>query len=145
MHHELRTTIDIDAPPQVVWSVLTDLARYPEWNPFVISAEGSVSVGERLTNRLRPPGGRTMMIRPTVTQVDDCRTFEWLGHLGVSGIFDGRHRFELEATESGTRFTQSEEFDGVLVRFVRGALDGKTANAFGEMNSALKARAESVG
>ena len=37
------------------------------------SAEGSVTAGERLVNRLEPPGGKAMTFKPTVTEVDDQR------------------------------------------------------------------------
>jgi hypothetical protein len=142
MKYQLHSEIDIDAPPEVVWSVLTDLDGYHEWNPFVVSAKGTVAVGERLTNRIEPPGGKGMTFKPTVTIVETDQVFEWLGRLGVPGIFDGRHRFELEATASGTHFTQSEFFKGALVRFLKGSLDDHTMQGFEAMNRALKDRAE---
>ena len=142
MEHHLETAIDIDASPAEVWAVLIDLEHYGDWNPFVISSQGTPAVGERLTNRLRPPGGRAMTFRPTVTEVKTERVFEWLGRLGLPGIFDGRHRFEIEPTPGGSRFTQSEVFNGVLVRFMRKSLDNQTMKGFEAMNAALKARAE---
>ena len=144
MHHELHTEIDIDAPTEVVWQVLTDLDHYPEWNPFITSADGRPEVGEKLVNRMEPPGGRAVTFKPEVTAVEDGKTFEWLGTLGFSGVFDGRHRFDVEASPTGTKVTQSESFDGVLVRPLRKSLDTQTKAGFEAMNSALKARAESV-
>jgi uncharacterized membrane protein len=32
---EIHTEIEINAPAEKVWRVLTDFAAYPEWNPFV--------------------------------------------------------------------------------------------------------------
>ena len=142
MKHQLETTVDIDAPPEAVWNVLTDLDGYSDWNPFIVRASGTVSVGERLTNKLQPPGGKAMTFKPTVTIVEQNQSFEWLGRLGVPGIFDGRHRFELEATRDGTHVVHSEYFKGVLVRFMRKSLDSQTRQGFIDMNTALKARAE---
>jgi len=142
MRHHVQTDIEIDAPPETVWAVLTDLDSYSDWNPFVVSSRGTPAVGERLTNRLQPPGGRAMTFRPTVTAVENARVFEWLGRLGLRGIFDGRHRFEIEPTPTGSRFTQSEAFNGVLVRFLKKSLDTSTVEGFKAMNAALKARAE---
>lgn len=142
MRHELRTEIDIDAPPDTVWSTLTDLSAYPDWNPFIVSAVGRVAVGERLTNRLQPPTGKAMTIKPAVTVVEPGSTFEWLGQLGFSGIFDGRHRFELHPISNGTRLVHSEHFSGVLVRVLRKSLGTNTKQGFEAMNAALKTRAE---
>lgn len=142
MRHRLHTEIDIAAAPEIVWDILTELDRYPDWNPFIVSAAGELVVGERLKNRLHPPGGKAMTFTPTLTIVEPSRTLEWLGHLGVRGIFDGRHRFELVATPDGTRLVQREEFSGALVRLMRRSLDDTTAEGFSQMNLALKSRAE---
>ncbi|MEQ8716688.1 MAG: SRPBCC domain-containing protein [Acidimicrobiales bacterium] len=145
MHHELRTEIEIAAPIEVVWETLTDLASYPDWNPFIVSAEGRAEVGEKLTNRMRPPGGRGMTFKPVVTVVEAPVAFEWLGRLGPPGIFDGRHRFDLAPTrKGGTLVTQSEQFDGILVRLMRTSLDTQTVAGFEAMNAALKARVETI-
>ena len=144
MHHELHTEIDIDATPEVVWQVLTDLDRYTEWNPFITSSVGEPEVGQTLINRMEPPGGMAITLKPHVTVVEDGKTFEWLGKVGFSGVFDGRHRFDIEASASGTKLTQSEELDGMLVRLLRKSVDTSTKSGFEAMNVALKARAESV-
>ncbi|MGY1753344.1 SRPBCC family protein [Blastococcus sp. SYSU D01042] len=140
MRHRISAEIEIAAPPQAVWERLTDLPGYAAWNPFIPSATGTVAVGERLALRLQPPGGRALPIRPTVTEVVPGAVLEWLGHLGAPGVFDGRHRFELTPTRQGTRLVQSEAFSGLLVRPLRGFLDGGTLAGFRAMNDALRAR-----
>ena len=145
MHHELHSEIDIDATPEAVWQVLTDLDRYSDWNPYIVSAEGLAEVGERLTNRMQPPGGKGMTFKPTVTAAERAATFEWLGRLGLPGIFDGRHRFKLAPNDNGgTVVTQSEQFNGILVRFMRKSLDTATLAGFEAMNTALKTRVEAA-
>jgi hypothetical protein len=142
MKHELRTEIDIEATRETVWAILTDLGAYAEWNPFITSSQGTVAVGERLVNRMEPPGGKEATFKPTVTVVESADTFEWLGRLVLHGVFDGRHRFELESTSTGTHLTHGEHFSGALARFLRKSLDTQTVAGFEAMNAALKTRAE---
>lgn len=145
MRHELKAEVEIAAPIDAVWETLIDLASYPDWNPFIVSAEGQVVEGERLTNRMQPPGGKAITFKPTVTVVEPTTTLEWLGRVGLPGIFDGRHRFDLAPCRNGgTLVTQSEQFDGVLVRFMRTSLDTQTMAGFVAMNAALKARVEAI-
>lgn len=145
MRHHITTEIEIDASPEVVWGVLTELDAHGDWNPFITAAAGRVEVGERLVNRIEPPGGKAMTIKPTVTVVDHAQTFEWLGRAGVPGIFDGRHRFDLTPTPSGgTRLVHGEQFSGLLVRLARKSLDNQTTRGFEAMNAALKTRAEAA-
>ena len=138
----LHTEIQIEADPAEVWAVLTDFDSYPDWNPFIVDVRGPAEPGERLRVNLSPPGGRRITMRPTVTDLEPGRVFEWWGHLGVRGIFDGRHRFELYASGSGTRLVQRETFTGLLVPLLANSLDGPTAAGFALMNEALRERAE---
>ena len=140
MRHEIRSEIDIEAPPEAVWAQLAHLGGYEEWNPFITRAEGTAEVGQRLSLRMQPPGGRAMTFRPTVTAASRGSVLEWLGHLGVPGVFDGRHRFELSATPTGTHLVQRESFRGVLVRPLRKSLDTGTLAGFEAMNEALRRR-----
>ena len=140
MRHDLCAAIDIEADPELVWPHLTDLAAYADWNPFITAATGEVAPGRRLELRMEPPGGRAVTFRPHVTAVSTGSTLEWLGHLGVPGLFDGRHRFDLFPTETGTHVIQHETFTGLLVRPFRRSLDRGTLAGFEAMNAALRRR-----
>jgi hypothetical protein len=91
---------------------------------------------------MSPPGARGATLRPTVTAVTPRHVLEWWGHIGVRGVFDGRHRFELHPSGAGTRLTQSETFTGVLVPVFARSLYAHTAAGFELMNQAIKVRAE---
>jgi hypothetical protein len=141
---ELSTSIDIEAPPETVWAVLTDFDRYPEWNPFM-RVVGRPNDGARLVVDVTPPGQRGFRFRPTVTRVERGHELRWVGRLFVPGLYDGEHRFTLEATDDGrTRLTHAESFGGVFVRVVNRVVGAATERGFHEMNAALKARAESL-
>ncbi len=139
MRHVLQTKIDIAAPPEDVWQHLVDLSAYRAWNPFITEAAGKVAVGERLTIHARA-GDRASTLRPTVTVADPDRVFEWIGRLGVPGLFSGRHRFELIPTATGCRLVHSETFTGLLVRPLRRSLETSTRAGFEAMNDALAHR-----
>jgi hypothetical protein len=139
---ELRREIEIDAPPERVWAVVTDFASYPEWNPFVRRISGELREGARLEVRIEPPRGRATTFKPTVHAVEANRELRWLGRLLVPGIFDGEHSLRIEPLAGGrSRFVQSERFSGLLVGLVKDTL-AKTAAGFEQMNAALKARVE---
>lgn len=140
----LHTEIEIDAPAERVWRVLTNLAAYTEWNPFVRCADGEVKVGARLRVSIEPPGGRGMSFRPTVLVADPDRELRWLGRLWVPGLFDGEHSFVIEPLEEErVRFIQRERFRGLLVPLSK-ILDGATRRGFEKMNRALKLRCETA-
>lgn len=136
---KIAVTTEIAAPVEVVWAQLTDTASFADWNPFIQSLEGTLAVGEKLTVRITPPGGKGMTFRPTVTAVEENRRLEWLGRFLVPGLFDGRHSFTLEAVEGGTRLTQEETFTGALVPLMASVLK-KTEDGFRAMNEALRDR-----
>jgi len=138
----IETQIDLPAEPSVVWAHLTDMDTMGTWNPFITSMSGVLKVGERLQVRIAPVGGRPMTFKPRVTIVEPGQCLEWLGTMGVPGLFEGRHSFTLTPTGQGhTRFVQAEAFSGALTPFT-GNLLSKTQAGFAAMNAALLSRLE---
>ena len=136
----MSASIQIDAPPEAVWAVLTDLGRYPEWNPLFREASGQVTMGTTITLRsVHPANGRLMTVKPKITVADPGAELRWAA--GLPGIMSGEHSFVLTTADGGTRLVQSETFRGLLV-----ALSGKTLAraeaSFRALNEALKNRAE---
>jgi hypothetical protein len=142
---EIETSIEINASPERVWSVLTDFPRMGAWNPFIRSISGSPVRGGRLSVQIAPPGKRGMRFNPTVIVADAPRELRWLGHLLSHGLFDGEHYFLLERTADGkTLLIHGEKFSGILVGLFGRGLDATKAG-FDAMNRALKRRAEEAG
>ena len=142
MKTELRHEIEIEAPVEAVWTVLADTSAYGDWNPFIRRLQGELREGARLEVEIAPPGGKAMTFKPRVLVAAPERELRWFGRLLMPGLFDGEHRFQIEALPAGrSRFIQSERFSGILVRPLRRALD-RTHIGFAQMNKALKAEAE---
>jgi hypothetical protein len=140
---QLHSEIEINAPAEQVWRVLTDFASYPEWNPFIPRISGQPAIGEHLEVRIEPPGGRGMTFRPTVLNAEPNRELRWLGRMLMPGLFDGEHFLIIQPLDDNrVRFVQKEEFRGLLVPLFARSLDTNSQRGFEEMNRALKERAE---
>jgi hypothetical protein len=142
MPKTLRTQIEIAAPKDKVWRILTDFPAYPQWNPFIKSISGELKTGAKLDVRMHPPGGRSITFHPQVLSAVPGRELKWLGHVLIPHIFDGEHHFLIqERNADAVTFVQEEVFKGVLVPFTGKMLEG-TREGFETMNQALKRRAE---
>ena len=138
-HKEIKTSIDINATPEKVWSILTNFQDYPNWNPFITSVEGNFAVGEKVKIHA---GG--MKFSPTVLAYKPNKELRWLGSLLFKGLFDGEHSFEIINKNDGTvTFNHAENFNGILVGLFAKKLDLETKQRFNLMNEKLKELAES--
>ena len=111
----VHTEIVIPAPPNEVWAVLTDTARYHEWNPVMVKADGTHREGETVTYQIREPNGEQYPIEASVERVVDKQKLNQCGGAPVILTFD--HYWELEEVPGGTRVVQREEYRGVGVLF----------------------------
>ncbi len=140
---EIKTDIIINATPDKVWKVLTNFGDYPNWNPFLKWLRGNVKTNNKIEVRIEPPGARSMTFKPNVLKFDVNKSFRWLGHMIVPGLFDGEHIFELTDNGNGTTtFVQREQFRGILIPLFTKMLDVNTKQGFELMNKALKERVE---
>lgn len=101
-------SIVIEAPPDVVWKEAADLASHAEW---MADAKSIVFRSER-----RSGVGTVMEVMTVIGPLrttDVMRVTEWVEgrSIGVThvGAVSGTGRFTLEAEETGTRFTWSED------------------------------------
>lgn len=134
----LATTIDIDATPDEVWEVLSDLSAYGEWSNFS-RIDGVPELGEKL--KMRMPG---FWFSSMVTAVTPGRELQWSATIITAGLFLGEHNFTLVRTEAGgTRVHNTETFSGALTKPFEG-LFAKSHNEGGYVafNQALKSRVE---
>ena len=140
----LHTELFIDAPPERVWSVLTDFASYPAWNPLLLEAHGEAREGARVRVKAASPGGsgKSLRFRATVVRVEPARRLVWKG--GVPGVLHGEHFFELTPEGAGTRLVQGEHFTGVLSLLLPASLKGKLERGYAGMNEALARRTRTM-
>ena len=75
---EIRTEIDIAAPPTKVWGILTDFDNWKNWNPIINQASGTVSLGSELSMTMRGDDGKDgPKSMPIVTNFEEPMFFRW--------------------------------------------------------------------
>jgi len=139
---ENRDEVIIQAAPEEVWEVLTDLGKHAEWNPWIYRAEGKIELGGKVKLSAKS-GSMDMNYNCLVVKVEPNREFQWNWHIVLPFLFRGEHTFTIEpAGEKSIRFVNVEIFKGLLVplftRFL--ATDGKDSML--AMDQALKDRVE---
>lgn len=140
---EVFSEVEIQAPAELIWQMLTDFASYPEWNPFIRRISGQPKEGMRLKVYIEFPGTKGKIFRPKALKADPNHGLRWFGRLLIPGLFDGDHIFTIEHIgRNRCRFVQREIFSGLLVSFLAHGLDTKVGLGFEQMNQALKSRAE---
>ena len=103
---ETSVSINIQAPPEIVWSLLTNGSDYPRWNSTVVLLEGEIQ-----------PGG-TIKLKSTL---DESRTFNLTvkafepGKRLVWGDRQGNRVYTIaDGPEGGVTFTMTEKIGGLL-------------------------------
>jgi hypothetical protein len=144
-YHQIRsivTVVDIDAPGDRVWQVLTDLNGYRAWNPFFTSASGTLTPGSTVTITAKV-GNRTLTFHPRISAVEPRKKLAWVDRLISPELFEGNHEFEvIEVDQSHTRVIDSEHFKGMLVSVLWRRTSPALLQGFRAMNDALKRRCE---
>ncbi|WP_267641404.1 SRPBCC domain-containing protein [Haloarchaeobius amylolyticus] len=140
--NEVEASVDIDAPPDVVWTVLTDFDRYSEWNPYLTEATGRAVEGETIAVRLAAQGGRSIRLEPRLLDVEPGALLRWRAHYLSQRQFDTTNTVELVPREDGTRVVQHQAFTGLATDRMFGA--AAIEAGIQRMNRALKERTESL-
>ncbi|KXS42654.1 SRPBCC domain-containing protein [Methanolobus zinderi] len=142
---KICTDIEINAPADKVWHILTDFENLSSWNPFMIVKKGKLEEGKRLEVTLSIPGSRPMTFKPIVLKVDPVKEFRWSGNMWIRGIFDGEHVFRIEKLdEHRTRLIQCERFRGILAPLILHLMKENIETGFEKMNRSLKNVSEKV-
>jgi len=133
-------SIEIDAPPQLVWDVFSDVERWPEWTASVTSLVGrdgpDLAVGKRFA--IKQPGMQKLVWR--VTEIDPGSSWTWVQRSpGV--LVTARH--DVIAQPGGrTLVRQQLDQRGVLGSLVGRLMVKKTKRFLALEAQGLKARAE---
>lgn len=136
--------LEIDAPVAVVWNVLTDFARYGEWNPFVPEARCELRPGGALEMQVKL-GSKPQFQREWVNAVTPGTSFSYSMKAVPLGTLRSLRVQTLAALGGNrTRYTSHFEIAGWLQPVVTGIFGKGMREGFEGMALGLKARAEAL-
>jgi hypothetical protein len=139
---ENRNEIEIEATPEQVWEVLTDLNGYASWNPLLYRGEGKVALGETVEVAART-ASKDMTFVCKVSKVEPHREFAWKFHVIHPILFRGLHIFQIEPIDANKiRYIDREQFEGLLLPMQAKDLTTNGLDAMVAMGEALKTRCE---
>lgn len=138
----IEDSVEIDAPPQLVWQVFSDVERWPEWTASVTSLVGrdgpDLAVGKRFA--IKQPGMQKLVWR--VSEIDRGSSWTWVQRSpGV--LVTARH--DVVAQPGGrTLVRQQLDQRGALGALVGRLMIKKTKHFLELEGQGLKARSEQL-
>lgn len=137
-----KRSVQIDAPPAVVWSALEDVERWPDWTPSIesVARQETRTFGVGSTAKVKAKGFSESVLR--VTEHTNGRSFTWEGPGGPGLRIVMAH--VVEPADGGSRVTLSVIPAGPSALVV-GWLVGRMSKANVDTEAeSLKRRAEAL-
>lgn len=139
--------IEIEAPAERVWSILVDLPRYGEWNPFCFACESTLAMGAAVNMRLNSythPGE----VLPNVEYIcafDPPRRLSWQMPWTEAWPYPARRDQIIESLgPDRCAYYSTDAFLGENGIHVMRFAGGWIKRAFDDTARALKVRAEAM-
>jgi uncharacterized protein YndB with AHSA1/START domain len=128
---------EIAAPVETTWDVLTDIERWPVWNPDVksVDLEGEVTTGSVFRWKAGPG-----TITSTIERLERPNLIAWTGT--TLGGLRAHHVWHLEERNGKTHVRTIESFLGLLARVFRRPLRKTLERSLADGVRHLKAEAE---
>lgn len=110
-----HVTRHIAAPPERVWSVLTNARALASGPLGITRIDGDIAPGRSLKLWTAATGTRAFSL--AVKTFEQPRRMTWEGGMPL-GLFRGVRTFTLAPEQDGVRFEMSEEFSGLMAGLI---------------------------
>ncbi len=136
---EFSAATEISASAQTIWDILTDAAKYPEWDPGMLRLEGKIGSAEKITIYTKVMPNRAFKV--TVSEFVPASKMVWTSGMPL-GLFKGERTFTIEPLQGKrTNFSVREVFTGLMLPMIGRSLPDMNP-VFAAFAAGLKARAE---
>ncbi len=140
---EITTEIEIAAPPEKVWAILTDFNNWNKWNTTITKTSGDAALGSQLNISMRGHDGKdSNSYSPVITKLEAPKLLRWRAKMLAEFLFSNEKIVELKATDAGTKVIHKETFEGLMVKMFWSKMESGVPPILNKMNKALKETAE---
>ncbi|MGQ4596708.1 SRPBCC family protein [Nocardia sp. R6R-6] len=137
--------VDIDAPAELVWQVITDFSRYREWNPFVSQCRSSLVPGEPIDMLVHIRGSRPRKQREWIRSHTPGREFGYtMTPIPSRPLHSLRSHTVTPLPDNRTRYESHFELGGWLHPLVVALLGKNLRRGFADMTEGIRKQSESL-
>jgi uncharacterized protein YndB with AHSA1/START domain len=141
----IDATVDIDAPVELVWQVITDFPRYGEWNPFCVECRSSLVPGEPIDMLVKLVGSTPRRQREWVRTHTPGHELSYAMKPVPLGALHSQRSHTVTALGSDrTRYESHFELAGRLQPVVTALLGKALERGFAGMTAGIRRQAESL-
>ena len=136
--------LEVAAPAEIVWEVITDLPRYGEWNPFMRECRTSFNPGDPIDMKVKI-FARPQPQREWVLEFVSGKRFAYRMKPVPGGTLSSFRSHDVEAAgPARTRYRSFFQLSGWLMPVVRGLLGARLEIGFQGMTEGIRVRAEKL-
>ncbi|MEO1353419.1 MAG: SRPBCC domain-containing protein [Cyanobacteria bacterium J06635_15] len=136
--YSVTQTINADAA--IIWSILIDGSKYPEWNESVEKIDGNIGPNEAITVHAK---NSQQAFPVKVVEFVPSQKMVWRGGMPL-GLFTGTRTFTLSSDRGeSVEFHMQEDFTGLMAPLITRSIPDLTP-AFEQFAMGLKHKAESA-
>jgi hypothetical protein len=141
---KIEHRIGVQAPAEAIWSVISDIEGWSQWNPLYPRAVGALRIGGQLELDVAIPGQPMRTLKPVILDWVPNDQIHWRVTM-LGGLVKTIRYIEIEIlTETGCIFSNGEVFGGYLGPSIAKRMQGGIRQGFRAMGEAVKARAEAA-
>jgi hypothetical protein len=141
---KIEHRIGVQATPDVIWQVVSDLPGWESWNPLYPSARGEIQFGAILMLDLALPGEATRAIKPQVTDWTPNEQIIWKQNW-MGGLLRSTRYIEIEALgPANCIFSNGEIYEGFGLRWFSRKRRRTLKAGFTAMGEAVRDKAEAL-
>lgn len=144
MSFSIDHSLEVNAPPEKVWEVISDLDSYGEWNPFVRECRSSLKPGDPLRMKVQL-GSSVREEEEIVEQYTEGKGFAYGMKPPPLGALKSFRSHRIEPLGEGkSRYISHFELNGWLAPVVKAFVGSKLQTGFDDMSEGIRKRAEEL-